>query len=85
MNPQKAMAIVLKTCEAMANKNNLRSQFYNTTENFSSQIDYLLAGFVFVLQDHNLSSPEQATALIFLDSLLRLKIGFKQAEGVRCG
>jgi hypothetical protein len=84
MKIQKAMAITPYDLEAMA-IDYLQYESYTKPEYLSNKIDYLLAGFVFVLQDHTLSSPEQATALIFLDSLLRLKIGFKQAKGVCCG
>ncbi len=56
---------------------------YNKPERLSSQIDYLLAGFLFLVQGDSLSRPERTTTLNLFEGLLRLKVNLKQDRGVR--
>lgn len=85
MSTEKAKATVSDICRAVANKDGLQTQFYNLSAYLSSSIDQLLGDLLFALQRFQPNSPERPTALYAIDGLLRLKIDFRQGEGVHCG
>ncbi len=85
MKTQKAMATAPLASGSMAMRNNILFEFYNKPGYLSSQIDYLLAGFLFLQEGNSLSSPGLAVALDFIDRLLKFKIEHRQVKGANYG